>query len=90
MKKRSAYLLSYRAPIIYMLNQNSTSDKHHLQEEKVSSLLTYFAISNQSKKFDEIKSVLNEYTTKHDRKYFLEDDPMDINLGENGVTIESL
>jgi polar amino acid transport system substrate-binding protein len=90
MKKRSTYILSYRAPIIYMLNQNPTSDEHHLVEEKVSSLPTYFAISNKSKMFDKIKKVLKNYITKHDRKYFLDDDTTKLYLGENGVTIESL
>jgi tRNA splicing ligase len=58
-----------------------------LVEEKVSSLPTYFAISNKSKMFDIIKNVFKSYITKHDRKYFLDDDTTKLYLGENGVTI---
>jgi polar amino acid transport system substrate-binding protein len=89
-KKRSTYLLSYQAPIIYMLNQKFSNIKHEIVEENISTLPTYFAITNKSKMFQQIKKTLEDYVLKQDREYFLDDDKRNLYLGGNGVTIESL
>jgi hypothetical protein len=59
-------------------------------EENISTLPTYFAITNKSKMFQQIKKTLEDYVLKQDREYFLDDDKRNLYLGGNGVTIESL
>ncbi len=89
MKKRSTYLLSYQVPIIYMLNQKHNNVKHEIVEEKISSLPTYFAITNTSKMFEQIKNILDDYVTKHEKKHFLYYDNTDLYTDQNGVIITS-
>ena len=82
LKKRSAYILTYREPFIYMLNNSATTFEHNIEEKRLSSLTNHFAISNKSAMFDQIKSALHHYATKHERKYFLDDDAMNLYLSD--------
>ena len=87
-KERSTYLLAYRAPLIYMFNQNPLTAEHDILEKKLGSLPTFFAISNKSSMFEQIKSTLNEYASKHELEYFLDAETFNSYLQGNTVTIE--
>jgi len=89
MKKRSTYLLSYRASINYMFNKNATSVEHKIVEKKMSTLDSYFAISNKSVMFEQIKSALHNYAIKLENKYYLDDDTNKLFQGDSGVAIGS-
>jgi polar amino acid transport system substrate-binding protein len=89
MKKRSTYLLSYRASINYLFNKNVASFEHSIVEKKISTLDSHFAISNKSVMFEQIKSALHSYAIKNESKYYLDDDTRKLFQGESSVTFES-
>jgi polar amino acid transport system substrate-binding protein len=89
MKKRSAYLLSYRTSIIILLNKHPYKFEHHIIEKKVDTLTTYFAISNKSAIFEQIKSALHLYAKKQENRHFFDGKTKDLYLSDISVSLDS-
>jgi polar amino acid transport system substrate-binding protein len=87
-KKRSAYFLAYKSPVIYMLNKDGLHIRHNIVEKKMDSIPLYFAISNKSAMFEQIQKVFHGFAAKNAVKHFLDDDRLNSYLGDSSVTFD--
>jgi hypothetical protein len=68
--KRSGHLISYRAPVQYLIEKNKLSMKDDLPVLPLANINIYYAISGQSPHIKKLKAVLDDYVSKHKLTFF--------------------
>jgi len=70
LKKRTNYLISYRAPVDYYNEEKKLNIKDGISVLPLIEIPTYYAISGQSPHLEKLKAAFDDYTFRHKLTFF--------------------
>jgi polar amino acid transport system substrate-binding protein len=70
LKKRSRYLISYRSPVDYYIDEKKLNINDEMSVLPLVNVTTHYGISAQSPHLGKIKFALDDYAAKHQLQFF--------------------